>query len=79
MSDEELDRIADRLAERMEARAPGIAPRLLTLTETAQYLGRTLDAVKHMATRGAIPVTKLDGRIQIDRQILDQLIKARTV
>jgi hypothetical protein len=50
----------------------------MDLTETGKYLGRTADAVKHMVRRGALPVTKLDGRAQIDRVVLDKLIAAST-
>lgn len=35
-------------------------------------------SVEHMIARGVIQVTKLDGKIQIDRIALDKLIVDRT-
>jgi len=58
--------------------AGGPAKRLFTIPEAAQYLGRTPKAVEHLVARGTIPVTKLDGKRQIDRAALDKLISDLT-
>jgi excisionase family DNA binding protein len=78
LDDKELEQIADRLADKLEARRQSIVPRLMDLAEAARYLGRTLSGLQHMVKRGALPVTRIDGKVQIDRQELDRLIKDRT-
>ena len=50
----------------------------MSVPEGARYLGRTPKAVEHLIDRGVIPVTKLDGKRQIDRIALDKLIGDRT-
>lgn len=52
--------------------------RLFTVREAAEYLGRTPKAVEHLIARGTIPVSKLDGKRQIDRAALDKVIEERT-
>lgn len=79
LDDEQLERIADRLAEKLAARGKAVEPRLMDIPSMASYLGRSVAAVQHMVKRGTLPVTKIDGKVQIDRSIVDQLIKARTV
>lgn len=78
LDDKELEHIADRLVDKLEARRQCIAPRLMDLAEAARYLGRTLSGLQHMVKRGTLPVTRIDGKVQIDRQLLDQLIRVRT-
>lgn len=53
-------------------------PRLMTLEETAVYLGRSLRAVTHLVAKGKIPPTKFDSKIMIDRVVLDKLITEST-
>lgn len=73
-----IDKLAAALAGRI-ARAPsGTSKRLFTLTEAAEYIGRSPKAVERLIQRGAIPVTKLDGKRQVDRDALDQIISDRT-
>jgi len=79
LDNRELELIADILADKLEARRHCIVPRLMDISEAAKYLGRTVSGVQHMVKRGTLPVTRMDGKIQIDRQIVDQLIKVRTV
>lgn len=55
-----------------------VPKRLFNVAEAAVYLGRTRKAVEHLITRGAIQVTKLDGKRQIDRSVLDKLIADKT-
>ncbi len=78
LNDKELERIADRLAEKLDARRQCILPRLLDISSVALYLGRTEVAVQQMVKRGTLPVTRIDGKVQIDRLKLDLLIEART-
>ena len=51
-----------------------VPKRLFTVQEAAVYIGRSQKAVDHLIARGAIQVTRLDGRRQIDRVALDKLI-----
>ena len=52
--------------------------RLMTLSEAAVYIGRSVGAVEQMIKRGTLPVTKIDGKRQIDRLALDKIIKDST-
>ena len=52
--------------------------RLFTLEQASQYIGRTVKSVEHLIARGTLPVTKLDGKRQIDRVALDKLIAERS-
>lgn len=78
MDDNDLERLADRLAEKLEARRQCITPRLMDVAETARYLGRTVSAIQHMIKRGLLPGTRIDGKLQTDRVVIDQIIKATT-
>jgi excisionase family DNA binding protein len=73
-----IDRLADAVASRISA-APGVAAkRLFTMEEAAEYIGRSPKAVERLIQRGAIPVTKIDGKRQVDRSALDKIISDRT-
>lgn len=78
MDDNDLERLADRLAEKLEARRQCAAPRLMDIAETARYLGRSTTAIQHMINRRTLPITKLDSKVQVDRVLLDKLIKEST-
>ena len=72
-----LAQIADAVAAKVVTQLAGqggATKRLFTLSEAALYLGRTQKAIEHLIDRGRIPVTKLDGKRQIDRTTLDKLI-----
>lgn len=64
-----------------EARYPlleitqGVRPRLLTVAQAAVYLGRTETAVRFLASSGAFPTVRGDGRVQFDVQDLDRWIE----
>jgi excisionase family DNA binding protein len=72
-----IEDFAAAVASRMPAPAP-IAKRLLTVVQAAEYLGRSPKAVEHLISRGVLPVTRLDGKRQIDRIALDKLISEST-
>ena len=71
-----LDELAARLERRLGQRVPTTIPtkRLFTVPEAAEYLGRSENAVKLLIYRGKLPVTRIDGKSQIDRKALDKLI-----
>jgi len=75
---ETINQIADALTVRMtEALAPA-SRRWLTVDGAAEQLGRTRRAVEHLIARGVIPVTRLDGKIQLDRLALDKVMESRS-
>jgi excisionase family DNA binding protein len=73
-----ITRLADAVAERMSGTSPVITKRLFTLEEAAEYIGRSPKAVERLIQRGAVPVTKIDGKRQVDRTALDKIIADRT-
>ena len=72
-----IDELADAIASRVRV-AVAQGPRLMTIKQTAEYIGRSPDAVEMLIRRGVIPATKIDGRVQVDRAALDKLIEKRT-
>lgn len=72
------DAVAAKVASELSGQHSGAAKRLFTLPEAAAYIGRSPKAVEHLIARGTIPVTKLDGKRQIDRAALDKLITSNT-
>jgi excisionase family DNA binding protein len=74
-----IDQLADALASRLAASSPALmTKRLFTLEQAAEYLGRSAKAVERLIQRGAIPVTKIDGKRQVDRAALEKIIADRT-
>ena len=70
--------VAARVAAEIDENHAASTRRLLTVREAALYIGRSPKAIEHLIARGTIPVTKLDGKRQIDRATLDKLISDRT-
>jgi len=75
-----LDAIADRVAERVAAKLSqgSDQQRLFDISRAAEYIGHTRKAVEHLIARGVVPVTRIDGKRQIDRSALDRVIDERT-
>jgi hypothetical protein len=73
--DEDLERLAERVVEKLDERRKPVTPRLMDLETCGKYLGRSLSAIQHLVKKGLLPVTKLDGKLQIDRVVLDKLIE----
>jgi excisionase family DNA binding protein len=74
--DEYLEELAARLERRLGQRLTPcvVTKRLFTVSEAAEYLGRSANAVKLLIHRGKLPVTRIDSKSQIDRKALDKLI-----
>ena len=72
-----LDALADRVAERVSQKLGTARPttRLLSIEEAARYLGRSVEAVRHMVNAGKIPTVRGDRRTQIDLRDLDRWIE----
>jgi excisionase family DNA binding protein len=52
-----------------------MSKRLLTVKETAEYLSRSVLAVRELMYRGRLPFVKFDRRIYFDIRDLDQVIE----
>jgi len=57
----------------------GVKPRLYTLEQAAVYLGRSKEAVRHMANSGKIPTVRGDRCMAFDVQDLDNWIQENKV
>ena len=53
----------------------GTRKRLYSVEETAEYLGRTPWAVRHLIWNGVLPAVKIGRRIQVDIRDMDALIE----
>lgn len=73
-----IEKLADALADRISHAPSSANKRLFTMSEAAEYIGRSPKAVERLIQRGAIPVTKIDGKRQLDRAALDKVISDRT-
>jgi len=73
-----IEQLADAIADRISRTTIQRSKRLFTLVEAAEYIGRSPKAVERLIQRGAIPVTKIDGKRQVDRSALDKIISDRT-
>jgi excisionase family DNA binding protein len=62
-----------------QGRSAGIGKRLLSVTEAAEYLGRTPWGIRGLIDNGKIPVVRIDRRVQIDRHDLDRIIEMSKV
>jgi excisionase family DNA binding protein len=74
-----LDILADRILARMQPAAQKsdlIAPRLMSIPQAAEYLGRTVDAVENMIRNGKLLTVRGDRRVQFDREDLNHWIEA---
>ena len=71
-----VEELAARLERHLDHRllATISSKRLFTVSEAAEYLGRSENAVKLLIHRGKLPVTRIDSKSQIDRKALDKLI-----
>jgi len=74
-----LDALADAIADRVYARIVAAQQkekgRLLDVPEAAKYIGRSPSALRHMIAKGTIPCVRRDGRVQLDRNDLDNWIE----
>jgi excisionase family DNA binding protein len=74
-----LDALADAIAERVCQRLTAVLERnkgrLLDVAAAAEYIGRTPSALRHLIAKGTIPCVRRDGRVQLDRQDLDNWLE----
>ena len=65
---------AQVLAEE-QAKPQTTGPRLLTVAQAAEYLGRTESAVRQLIHKRRLPVIRFDRKIRIDIRDLDHMIE----
>jgi excisionase family DNA binding protein len=75
-----IERMAEKVAARLQKGDQGMAhgdvrPRLLTVEQSAVYIGRTKDAVQHMIASGKLSTVRSDRRVFIDIRDLDAWIE----
>jgi hypothetical protein len=72
-----IEAMAQQVAIRVktELESSGVVrPRLLNVKQAAVYLGRTEDSIRHLQGSGALPVVRIDSRVQFDVHDLDRWI-----
>jgi excisionase family DNA binding protein len=69
------DAIAERVYQRLTAALERNKSRLLDVPAAAEYIGRTPSALRHLIAKGTIPTVRRDGRVQLDRQDLDNWLE----
>lgn len=70
-----LEILAEKLASRLSEEPSRLSPRLMTIEQAAAYIGRTPEAMQHLASSGKIPTVRADRRVFIDRLDLDKWIE----
>jgi excisionase family DNA binding protein len=66
--------IAAQLGNRQPGCCAGTVQRLLTVSQAAQYLGRTTASLQHLIAAGKVPTIRSDRRVLLDIQELDRWI-----
>lgn len=88
LSDEELKKLAWFLFQLLkrhlaESGGPSKAPlpRLLTVEQAADYIGRTKSAVEHMIHRGELSgcLVRRDRRVHLDRLAIDRWLDTHRI
>jgi excisionase family DNA binding protein len=77
-----LDQLAAAIAKRLRAATPKQPerwPELMTIETAAHYIDRTSSAIQNLIEAKAIPVCRLDRRVQIRRADLDRMIERKTI
>jgi excisionase family DNA binding protein len=69
------DAIAERVYQRLEVAQGKHRARLLSVTDAAEYVGRTPSAIRHMIGKGILPSVRRDGRVYLDCEDLDDWIE----
>lgn len=69
------DAIAERVYQRLSAALDRNKSRLLSVPASAEYIGRTPSALRHLIAKGTIPCVRRDGRVQLDRKDLENWLE----
>ena len=68
--------IAARINPQIQRRNGASASRLLTVKDSAAYIGRTEQALQHLIHKREIVVVRKGRRVHLDRNDLDRWIEA---
>ena len=74
---EEIEAMAGAVAGKLRGAAENgkIAPRLLSVDQSSEYLSRSAHSIRHLIKAGKLPVVKIDNRIFLDIRDLDRAIE----
>jgi len=67
--------LAEKIADRVSVDPRQLYPRLLTIAQAAAYLGLHRDDIEQLTARHKIPTVRMDRRILLDRDDIDQWIR----
>jgi excisionase family DNA binding protein len=68
-------RIASHVIRQLRESNDGkICPRLMTVAQAAEFLGRTESSVRHLIDRGEIPVVRHGRSVRLDQDALNRWI-----
>lgn len=70
-----MEALAEKIADRVCVDPHRLYPRLLTITQASAYLGLQGDEIERLIARRRISTVRIDRRILLDRDDLDQWIK----
>ncbi len=76
-ADEIAERVFLRVMEKLQGQSAK-APRLLTVKQAAEYLGRSPKAIYDMAAKGILPAVREGKRLHFDRCELEEWISQRS-
>ena len=62
-------------AEITRSAGPEVQPALLTVKQSAIYLGRSEQSVQHLIFQRELPVVRVGRRVHLDRRDLDEWIE----
>jgi excisionase family DNA binding protein len=67
--------VAERLRPALE-RTPVIQPRLMNVSQAAQYLGCSTHSVRHQIKAGRLPYVRRERRVFLDVRDIDRMIES---
>jgi excisionase family DNA binding protein len=75
--DQLIEELADRIVAKLAAKSNGhsAGPRLLTVDQAAEYLGRTEQAMYQLISHKKLPTVRTDRRVMIDIEDLKRWIE----
>lgn len=71
------EKVTQRIIEKWNSQSdrPKVVPRLLTVCEAGQYLGRSQRSVEHLIADKSLRVVRTGKRVHLDRKDLDYWIE----
>ena len=75
IAEEVAAKVKSEITFHMEHTAARVRPTLLSVKESAVYLGRSEQAVQHLIFEKQLPVVRVGRRVHLDRRDLDSWIE----